>query len=330
MSASSQSQILYLNFVTRELNRYIPLVFLILGTIGNVLNILVFTRPTLRANPCSIYFISGSIMNFFSLYIGLITPFLALYNLDPTVMFDSLCKIRYYFRYSTITLSTWFILLACVDRYVSSSAHVHIRSWSSVRVAKRIVLIACIICFTLPYTQVFFCYVLTQKNVCTYTNSTCNLLNNIILFVCNSGLPPILMVIISLLTIRNVKQSTRLAHGARRDVQLVRILFIQVSVLVLFAIPVFAQKLYSSATMFTAKSPLTTAIDSLANQISIEISYISNSTTFYVYSITSKKYRKEVSQILLSFYRSIRRNTVQPVELPKANINELTLKTHRY
>ena len=76
--------ITYLNFITYELNGYIPIPFLILGTIGNILNIMVFTRPLIRTNPCSLYFISGSIANFFSLYVGLITPFLGLYNLDPT------------------------------------------------------------------------------------------------------------------------------------------------------------------------------------------------------------------------------------------------------
>src|SRR5215813_5173850 len=109
-TSTSQSTIAYLNYVTRELNRYIPIVLLILGTIGNISNILVFTRPLLRTNPCSLYFISSSIINFCALYIGLLTPFLGLYNLDPTQTIDILCKIRFYLRYSTITLSTWFIL----------------------------------------------------------------------------------------------------------------------------------------------------------------------------------------------------------------------------
>jgi hypothetical protein len=320
-STSTQSTIAYLNFITTELNRFIPITFLVLGTIGNILNIMVFTRPTLRTNPCSIYFISGSIVNFFSLYIGLVTPFLGLYNLDPTQSIVSLCKIRFYLRYSTITLSTWFVLLACIDRYLSSSIHVNIRSWSSLRLAKRIILISSIICFTLPYTQVFYCYTISQKHVCTYQNTACQLLNDIILLLCNSGLPPILMVLVSILTIRNVKYSSRVATGPRRDTQLIRILLIQVSILVLFAVPVATQKLYTSATDFTVKDPLTTAINSLLNQISIEISYISNSTTFYIYSLTSKKYRNEVFQVLLTCGRGIQRNAVQPFALSRTNEN---------
>ncbi|CAF1301638.1 unnamed protein product [Adineta ricciae] len=313
-SSDAQPTIDYLNFITRELNRYIPLVFLVLGTIGNVLNILVFTRAALRKNPCSLYFISGSIVNFFSLYIGLITPFLGLYNLDPTQFNPILCKLRFYLRYSTITLSTWFILLACIDRYLSTSARVHIRDWSSLRMAKRLILLSTLIAFIFPYTQTFYCYNISSRGVCIQIDTKCKSLNDILLLCCNSGLPPIFMALISILTIKNVKHTQNLVTTHRRDSQLIRILLIQVTVLILFSIPVTMQKLYSTATAYVMKSTLTTAIDSLLNQISIEISYISNSITFYIYSLTSKKYRKEVRQLLLSPHRENRTNTVHPGE----------------
>jgi hypothetical protein len=333
MNTSSQSTIDYLNFITRELN-YIPLALLILGTIGNISNILVFSRPLLRKSPCSIYFISCSIVNFGSLYVGLLTPFLGLYNLDPTQTIDSLCKIRFYLRYSTITLSTWFILLACIDRYLSSSININIRLWSSVRLAKRIVYFSSIICFIFPYTQVFYCYTVNQKNGCTFQNNTCQLLNNIILFLINSGLPPILMVLASMLTIRNVKYSNHIAAGRyhrRRDIQLIQILFIQVFILVLFSIPVAIQKIYTLSTSFMIKNSLRIAIENLINQISIEISYISTSTTFYVYSLTNKKYRQEAFHILsliFTCYRDINRNRVQPIERSGLNLNETMPNIH--
>jgi hypothetical protein len=332
MSANTQSTINYLNFVTSQLNHYIPLCFLVLGTIGNISNILVFTRPLLRTNPCSIYFISSSIINFIALYVGLITPFLQLYNLDPTQTIAILCKIRYYLRYSTITLSTWYILLACIDRYISTSMNVNIRVWSSVRLAKRIVCFAGIICFIFPFTQVFYCYTIIPPKGCTYTSNTCTLLNDIILLLCNSGLPPLLMVLTSILTIRNVKNSNRAnTTGRRRDTQLIKILFIQVFILVLFSIPVAIQKIYQCATLFMVKSSLQVAIENLVNQIAIEISYISNSTIFYVYSLTSKKYRQEVFHLLSLVFkrrRGINTNIVQPFEGTGSNANETMAKVN--
>ena len=325
MNTSSQTTIESLNLITRELNRYIPLTFLILGTIGNLTNIVVFTRRLLRTNPCSIYFISSSIFNFFSIYVGLITPFLGLYNLDPTQTISSLCKIRFYLRYSTITLSTWFILLASVDRFLSTSPEINRRQWSSLSIAKHIVCCATLIGFLLPYTQVFYCYDINQRRSCIHVNNACKLINDIILLLCNSGLPPILMVIFSVMTIRNVKSRNQtMTHQRRRDVQLVRILLIQVFIFVLFAIPVAIQKLYTSSTIFVTKNSLTMAIDSLINQISIEISYISNSTTFYIYSLTSKKYRQEVMGIFSSLFKchhNPHTNRVQPANESRFHAN---------
>ena len=295
-------------FITRELNRYIPVPFLILGSIGNLTNILVFTRPVLRTNPCSIYFICSSIVNFFSLYVGLITPFLGLYNLDARPK-----RMMFYAR----SVSIFVIQQSHFQHGLFSSPvsigiyqvqpNVNTRSWSSLHVAKRFVCLASLICFLIPYTQVFYCYTVSTKKVCTYQNQICKLLNDIILLLCNSGFPPILMVILSILTIRNVKDTNLMANQhrrhRRRDAQLIRILLIQVSILVLFAIPVAIQKLYTSSTGFIQKNALTTAIDSLITQISIEISYITNSTAFYVYSLTSKKYRKEVIHILSAAFK---------------------------
>jgi hypothetical protein len=164
-------------------------------------------------------------------------------------------------------------------------------------------------------------------HVCTLQNNTCQLLNTILLLICNSGLPPILMVVFSILTIRNVNYRNHITINRthrRRDVQLTRILFIQVSIVVLFAIPVTIHQMYTLSTSSMVKSALTTAIENLVNQITIEILYISNSTMFYVYSITSKRYRKEVVHILsviFKFHQSNHLNRVQPMQGSRLNPN---------
>jgi hypothetical protein len=141
------------------------------------------------------------------------------------------------------------------------------------------------------------------------------------------------MVVFSILTIRNVNYRNHFITNRnypRRDVQLVRILLIQVSIVVLFAIPVAIQKLYASSTNSMVKSALTIAIENLASQISIEISYISNSTTFYIYSITSKRYRNEVVHILSVVFKCHRENNlnrVKPMEGSRLNPNSAQTRT---
>lgn len=315
MNTSSENLIAYLNNIQTTLNLYVPMSCLILGTVGHLLNILIFTRPRIRTNACSIYFVSGSVVNFVSLYVGLITPFLGIYNLDPTQKINILCKIRYYLRYSTITLSTWSILLACFNRLCSTSNAVSIRLWSSALIAKRIIILASIICFIGPYTQVFYCYETNSRQKCLSTNITCKLLNTIILLLCNSGLPPVLMILLSILTIRNVKYLNHIMVCRRRDVQLIRLLLIQVLCLFIFSIPTVAEKIYTCSTIFMNRDSLSAAIDNFVIQVSTEISYVSNSMIFYIYSLTSKTYRDEAFRILSSLWKVCQRVKIHPLQV---------------
>ncbi|CAM4756538.1 unnamed protein product [Rotaria magnacalcarata] len=178
-----------LSFIINKLNRYIPIVLLILGSIDHILNIIIFTCPLFETNPSPIYLISGSIASFVSLYVDLITPFLATYNLDPTQKSNILC------------------VFICVNQQL------HFQH------AKRTIVITIIICFICPYSQVFYCYTISRDNICTQTNQTCKVVNDIILILCNFGLPPILMVTIDILTIRNVQYlDQNFSNCRRRDI----------------------------------------------------------------------------------------------------------------
>ncbi|CAF4280261.1 unnamed protein product, partial [Rotaria sp. Silwood2] len=43
--------------------RYVLMVMVILGLVGNIFNILVFHQPKLRSNPCSFYLITSAYVN---------------------------------------------------------------------------------------------------------------------------------------------------------------------------------------------------------------------------------------------------------------------------
>ena len=76
---------------------------------------------------------------------------------------------------------------------------------------------------------------------------------------------------------------------------------------------------------------MVTAIESLSAQIITEISYINTSITFYIYSLTSKKFRREVSRIFSSLFtcRFYNVNRVQPVPIQLKTIsNEPMVKKY--
>lgn len=72
------------------------------GTIGHLMSIYVFTRPTLRTNSCSMYFLAASIIGLINtcyvLPIRMVQS--AFVDTDPGAYSTIFCKIAWYFNNS--------------------------------------------------------------------------------------------------------------------------------------------------------------------------------------------------------------------------------------
>ena len=132
--SDSQNEINTINSFIVSWARYFNPVVVLFGVICNILNIYVFTRPALKRHPCSMYFLASSFTAF--IYTILNLPLRTLqvgYNIDPTAYILAFCKLKFFFtytwRYKNLTkrkisfqsisyrgLTTWFLLLGCVDR----------------------------------------------------------------------------------------------------------------------------------------------------------------------------------------------------------------------
>lgn len=109
----------------------------ILGAVRLIGKILVFTRPILRHEPCSFYFLSSTCFNLSVILIIIPTRILSegLY-IDFAIYKLGICKIQFYSYYVIRTISVWLIVLACIDRYLHSSTILRIRQLSSIKTAK--------------------------------------------------------------------------------------------------------------------------------------------------------------------------------------------------
>jgi hypothetical protein len=63
------------------------------GTIGHILSIYVFTRRSLRSNPCAQYFLASAMTGLAVVYINIpLRLFQAVYNIDVFASSDAMCK----------------------------------------------------------------------------------------------------------------------------------------------------------------------------------------------------------------------------------------------
>ena len=125
--------------------------------------------------------------------------------------------------------------------------------------------------------------------------------NDFNLLVTFSLFPPIGMLVLGLLTIRNVRASRRLRKDTNvKDRQLTSMLLIQVLCLVILSLPVSVQKIYSEMTYDQWKSAEHKLIENFIATLVVLLALTNSSTSFYLFTLTGKVFRKELKNLFLS------------------------------
>lgn len=194
---------------TAEIRRWPMVCILTFGLISNTLTVLVLCRAKLRKNTCSLYLIGASVSNticiidslfYFTLNTGFGYALVARSRL--------LCKLLPYLYYSTLFLASWFILLACTDRYCSTHSQAFIRRFSHINIAKRLLVFLPL--FSLLVNIHVLIYVdWIDIGRCTFITFNFILFLYIYYVVIYAFMTPILYMIFAILTILNVKRTRK-------------------------------------------------------------------------------------------------------------------------
>jgi hypothetical protein len=290
--------------IALQATRIVLISFIILGTIGNVLNLLIFTRRTLLQSSCTLYLIAASIDNILVIYTSLLTRLLAGgFSDDVTTISNFMCKLRYYAGYVFFAVSPYFCVLACFDRYCSSSTSVTRRSWCNKKIAKRLIIAAIILaCILYLHMAIFFQLNISGTSVSCYTQpGAYSLFYRLFYLVIYCLLPSVSMGVLCILTLNNILQHARrirpaLATGndslRRIDHQMIRMLFLQVFTQLLCVLP------FAILNLVALFIDTTTIIYTFFSQIFILPLFVSYTTSFYVFTLSSRIYRKELMQII--------------------------------
>ncbi len=82
------------------------------------MNIIVLSQPILRSNPCTLYFLSSSVVGLGIILIGLPSCMISEWiSIDPTNTISWFCKFRIFILYSCRTTSVWLLVFATIDRW---------------------------------------------------------------------------------------------------------------------------------------------------------------------------------------------------------------------
>ncbi|CAF4211990.1 unnamed protein product, partial [Adineta steineri] len=209
---------------TQQYSLYSTSFIFTIGTIGNLLNILVFTTLKLfRNNQCVLYVVAESIANIFQLTIfALIYILIALYQTDPAGSSLFWCKLRGMMVILCTLISFSTICFSASHQYLSTSPLLHLRQLSTIKTARFLICASVII--SILHTIPFGIFTVIQASVCVL-----------------SGLLPVLIAsAFSILAYNNVRRIVRRQIPIVRrklDQQLTAMILIRIIVFIVLTVP---------------------------------------------------------------------------------------------
>jgi uncharacterized membrane protein len=306
MSVSANNTLAY---VTKQIWLYGSFSLLIPGLIGNSINILMF-RTKLKANPCSIYLLTGDIANTLILLSNLVPIIVDLLNgTNGSTIFPVLCKLWTYAPAVFTTISILMLCLASVDRYCSTSRDVRRRQWSAVRVARISILIAVTVSFLFPIPDLF--YAVIHNGRCYYISENYDkYVTYFMVPVLLTILPLCLLSIFGCLTRKNLKHCLAKAHqteAQRLNYQLTYMLLMQIIWFIISTLTLTGVNLYDTIKANHRNHGRIGSVKGLIEPIAFMIYSSYQCGNFYVYYLISATYRNGVNKIFKKIYRQLLR-----------------------
>jgi hypothetical protein len=254
-------------------------------------------------------FLASSVSAIILLFIGIVPQLYALYNSpNPFLTNSSFCKARSYLNQTSAMPCRWLLVMACIDRCISSSTNVRLRGLSTVPMARRIVVIIVGIWLILPIHMLIYSNIQPPGNIaCSVTNNNVAIYHRFYTFIMGGVLPSIIAFICSLCIWRNFQERRRRIiivnnlikrRKKVRNQQVIFMLLVQVAIFVVSTIPFMSFNIYDTMTRsVTNKSPNRKAIKAFLKTLTELLVYLIT-MSFYSNTLVSRKFRKELIKLL--------------------------------
>ena len=236
-----------------------------------------------------------------------IAPQLYALNHSPSSIFNrDFCKFRGYLGQSSAMLCRWFLTIACIDRCLFTSTNAHLRLFSTVHRARKIVLITTVLWLIIPIHTLIFTDVRRVGYIACMMSTSASAFYHTIYTIVTGGLtPPLIMLICTRILWKNLllkRQRQGMIHGnarenrrIKRDIQVLMMLLAQVLLFLIFTLPYMSFNLYLAITRsVTNKSPDRLSIESFMQLFTEVAVFVYPSMTFYSNTLTSQTFRNEL------------------------------------
>jgi hypothetical protein len=287
--------------------------FFILGNIGNVFIVIIFSRQ--RSTACSIYLLSSAVVNFVFLTVNGYFQIFPFNYSDGTIRVITFCKISAYILNILGQVAKTLLIFACIDRFLITSNRASFRAFSTPKRAKYLVV------FSFPFWSLLALHVPIMRTVSNGKCGASGIYSTIFAILFVSLIPIILSGIFGYLTYRNMRQmqnrvqpieqiTINANHSIqRRDRDL---LIIVIAEIVTFVVttplyPLMLLETVISTNVISKKSAQYSQIEGFIVYIAYLLLVFNSAAPFYTYFISSKSFRRDVKQLIMNIYWKITR-----------------------
>jgi hypothetical protein len=289
-------------------SRYIYLAVFGIGLIGNTLNLIVFLRKTFRSNSCSIYFIAYSLNNYLVLTIGLLVRSLTngfLLPLENQILIW--CKIRRYLTHVNYLLSSFLLAMASINRYARvRQAQLTKNNQRYVllcehRTTYRIIALLIVFCLLINLHIPFLFEI--DGGECYARPGLYRYLFDIFFFIFYGLCPIIIMAIINVATVTEIRHIRRLVHPtiSRGEFYFIGLVIIHSIFNAVLTLPYIINKFVYYTFMSTSQ----TETAKLAGTIVHLAFFMNHGVSFFLYTLTTTSFRRELIVAFRDFMASI-------------------------
>ncbi|UJR12057.1 hypothetical protein I4U23_016235 [Adineta vaga] len=288
--------------------------FISFGIIGCILNIFLFSRKQFRTTSCCKYFLFASIAMLFTLLMYSIPGIYSYFYVNPNTFNVAFCKCRAYVIHVTSIIFRFLLCAASFDRFALSSSNVRLRNLANVKFAYPIIASITII-IPLIHIYMFVFYDIKFNTCYNSLDAIAITILNIYSLINISILPLTIMIIFAPITIDGNKQIQ-----LKRDQQILRMLFSQIIAFFIVTLPYTLYNINNIISPYIPnKSSDQIAIENFTSGISAVFSHIFPAISFYIYTLTSSLFRKELWLMLRSGFSCHFQNQNRRFELTSAN-----------
>ena len=272
----------------------------VFGSIGNVLNIIVFARWTrskkFQSKNSSIYLLITSISNLITVIYALLVRILDdgfAYEITPSNEYF-LCRIRYFVIQLTILTSLICTCMATFDRYLITSRNVRLRQMStSSRTTIQIIIFIIIVTGLHSIPSGIYHIRSSTGNCILITNIYLYYYLYFVILFLYGIIPSCFLLIFGFLS---YKQLQTIQRTAKMNVerQLSRMILLQCIAIICSSIPYCIQEIYIS---LHSDFDIEDSIAFLFRTIAVILFYSNSVINFYIFLISTPNFRLEVKRI---------------------------------